>query len=85
LDHVIVLEAADEVLLRRLEARPKSHHFKGLRAAEALEAVSRERALYESVLAELARFGGPQPVRFDTNRLTPTEMVTQTLGCMRVG
>jgi hypothetical protein len=88
LDHVVFLDASEAILAQRLRARSKAHPLKDLRERELHLAASRERALYEAVLAELESMGGPRPLRFDTGRLSVSQMVQHTMAAFeaeRVG
>ena len=76
LDAVVSLDAPDDVLLERIDARDKWHALKGRDREPAQEALTRTRAVYEDALARLASHAdGPTVVRFDTGRETAGDVV----------
>lgn len=78
LDLVVWLDAADEVLLERIEARPKFHRVQGRDRQDALAFLSNTRGVYEQALARLGE-GEPAPamLRVDTAGRSVDEAVQQ--------
>ena len=68
LDLVVAVDADDATLLERIRARGKDHEIRTLDDAEALRALSSERAAYRSVVDGLAE-GPCRVVRIDTAAL----------------
>jgi cytidylate kinase len=84
LDAVVWLEAPDEVLLDRINAREKHHRMKGGVDSMAREALARSRATYELALRRLeASDRSPTILRFDTSRQATDEIVEAILGVIR--
>lgn len=80
LDLVVWLDAPDDVLLDRIDARAKPHALKA-RARDTSRAVIRQsRTAYGRTLAQLAaRPCTPAVLRFDTSRRDADEVVTEVL------
>jgi thymidylate kinase len=57
LDLLVVLDASDDVLLRRIRARAKTHRAKDAEPAAARALLARERSAYDVVASELAARG----------------------------
>ncbi len=80
LDTVVWLDASDDVLLERINARAKDHRLKGDATREAYAVLERSRADYEAVLARMTAAGtGPTVVRFDTTARSPQEIAEDVL------
>ncbi len=67
LDGVVWLDAPDELLLARIEARAERHRMQGEPEADTRRFLAHYRAAYERLLAELAAAGGPVALRIDTS------------------
>ena len=80
LDLAIVLEASDDVLLRRIRERDKDHPVKRATLDEAGRALAFERRSLTSVLDELARAG---PVRIEHVDTTDASIAQVTDAVMR--
>jgi shikimate kinase len=83
LDVVAWLDAPDELLKQRIDARSKRHALKGTAGRTAGEVLTTSRAVYEGALLEL---GGrsPRPVilRFDTSRQSAGEIAGEILAAL---
>lgn len=67
LDTVVWLDAPDDVLIHRIDARDRAHRVRGANVGEAAEFLSRYRAAYRSALDILAS-EGTHVVCIDTSR-----------------
>jgi hypothetical protein len=86
LDLVVVLEATDDELYRRIRRRGKAHVLVGGTHLQATQLFQRTRAGHQHILAELSsRSDGPAIVRVDTERTSETETVRQVLGAVGRG
>lgn len=83
----VLLDAPDDVLVRRIHAREKPHAAKELPADAAVHAVASSRASLEAVLVELASRGGggsgPQVLRFDSSHRTVGEIAASVTTALR--
>ena len=80
LDVVVWLDAPDDVLLERINVRPKWHALKGRESTGACEVLTEARATYEDALARLAsRADGPLILPFDTSREPADDIVDAVL------
>ena len=74
LDLVVWLDAPDEVLLERIQSRPKFHRLQGREREDALAFLANTRAVYESTLTRLGEHEpGPAVLQVDTGRLSADE------------
>ena len=83
LDLAIVLDAPDDVLLRRILNRPKDHRAKGASEASARSILWAERASYDAVLADLSRRGLPI-LGIDTEQSSVAEAASTALDSLGV-
>jgi AAA domain len=80
LDAVVWLDAPDDVLVERINARAKRHALKGAPAPAAIDVLTRARADYEALLARLeADEAGPLVLRFDTSHASADEVADRVL------
>jgi deoxyadenosine/deoxycytidine kinase len=79
LDVVIRLDAADTVLMERINARGKPHAVKGKAEEETHRFLARGRTSIEAVISRLTIDGGPRVLRFDTGQEAPDEIVEKVL------
>lgn len=70
---VVWLDAPDETLLRRINARPQAHSVKSYEPADAVGFLQRYRLLFMGVIDEVEHAGGAV-LRFDTNRSRAEEI-----------
>jgi energy-coupling factor transporter ATP-binding protein EcfA2 len=84
LDVVVVLDAPDDVLLRRIWTREKAHALKRVTGDSERVALVRFRSALESTLAELTSDGGPEVLCFDTSRTSVAVMTESLLDVLRV-
>ena len=83
LDAIVWLDAPDEVLLERINSRPKGHALKGRPEEDACAVIVQSRAVYQGVLERLeAEGGGPVILSFDTSSRTPYEVVGDVLAAV---
>lgn len=78
IDAVVVLDAPDQVLARRIRARPHAHEVKEFPDPEIADWMARFRQALDWVLAEMARSGGPLVVRLSTTD-EPAERIATKL------
>jgi thymidylate kinase len=83
LDLAIVLDAPDDVLMRRILDRAKRHRAKGAPEASARSILWSERARYDAVLADLSRRGLPI-LGIDTDRSSVVEATSTALDALGV-
>ncbi len=80
LDAVVWLDAPDDVLVERIDARSKWHRLKGGRPETAVDVLAEARAAYGEMISSLAaRDDGPAILRFDTSRASPDDVVDSVL------
>lgn len=77
LDTIVVLSGPDDVLLERINYRNRRHEAKGMSKAEALELIESHRVAYARVLEVIDRLGRPRVLRFDSSRMSATEIAEQ--------
>jgi broad-specificity NMP kinase len=82
---VVVLDASDEVLARRIRARPSWHEVKHLSDREISLWMARFRAALDWVLAGLAAGGGPVIVRVTTDSERPERIAQLVMGALQRG
>ena len=70
---VVYLDAPDDVLLRRIEARPRAHRVRGADQDEATEFLARYRTSYRRALDAVAA-AGAQVVEVDTSARRPRQL-----------
>jgi shikimate kinase len=83
IDLVVWLEAPDDVLLPRIDARAQRHPVKHKPIAMAAEFLASYRRGYEKLLAEMAAEGHFRVVRFDTSRVSLEEVAEGVLDAIR--
>ena len=79
IDAVVVVEANDALLARRIRTRPHAHEVKELSDGEIVAWMARFRAALSWVLAGLAAEGGPTVLRVTTDR-EPPEILAERVG-----
>jgi broad-specificity NMP kinase len=79
MDVVVVVEANDALLARRIRTRPDAHEVKEFTDPEIVAWMARFRSALAWVLAGLAREGGPTVLRVTTDR-EPPEMLAERVG-----
>lgn len=79
MDAVVVVEANDALLARRIRTRPHGHEVKEFSDPEIVAWMARFRSALNWVLAGLAREGGPAVLRVTTDR-EPPEMLAERVG-----
>ena len=82
LDVVVYLDAPDDVLLRRIEARPRAHRVRGAHQDEATEFLARYRTSYRRALDAVAA-GGSHVVEVDTSAHRPRQLAELVLAAIR--
>lgn len=75
IDLVVVLDAPDVVLMRRIRSRSKAHPIKDTPARAAFSALMHDRAVLAVVLGELACQHRPRVLQLDSSRTTLPNMV----------
>ena len=75
LDVVVYLDAPDAVLLRRIEARARSHRIRGSGEDHAAEFLARYRGAYRLAL-DAVTASGARVVELDTAASTPKALTT---------
>jgi hypothetical protein len=79
MDVVVVVEASDVLLARRIRTRPHPHEVKEFSDPEIVAWMARFRSALSWVLAGLAREGGPVVLRVTTDR-EPPGMLAERVG-----
>jgi shikimate kinase len=79
LDVVIWLNAPDTILAERINMRNQRHAVKGKSELEASKFLARYRTSYEQTLANLAAYGGPTLLQFDTSQASIEQIVDEVL------
>ena len=79
IDAIVVLDAPDATLARRIRARPQPHEVKEFSDPEISAWMARFRAALGWVLAELAAQGGPVVLRLATDRTSPERVAERLL------
>lgn len=79
MDAVVVLDAPDSLLARRIRTRPAGHEVKEFLDPEISLWMARFRAALDWVLAEMTRLGGPEVLRLSTAEQPSERLVEQLL------
>jgi thymidylate kinase len=79
LDIVVWLNAPDEILIERINARDQRHAVKGKSEVEAHKFLTRYQKSYEQILARLTAYGGPIPLQFDSSQASVEQIVDEIL------
>jgi len=79
LDVIVLLEAPDDVLIERINARSKVHRMKGSTAATATEFLADHHAVFREPLERLDRAEGTTVLRFDTSSRSAEEVVEEVV------
>jgi hypothetical protein len=79
MDVVVVVEASDALLARRIRTRPDAHEVKEFSDPEIVAWMARFREALSWVLAGLAAQGGPTVLRVTTDR-EPPEILAERVG-----
>jgi hypothetical protein len=85
LDLVVVLDAPDELLARRIRGRPEDHEVKRASDPEIARWMARFRQSLDWVLARLALEAGVSVLRLDTSTSTPEQLAERTLAALDRG
>jgi thymidylate kinase len=84
LDLVIWLDAPDDLLETRINARAQKHPVKGRSGQEVTRFLEAYRSSYQYVLSKLAASGRPDIVRFDTGQAAMEQVTDEALAtCQR--
>jgi hypothetical protein len=84
-DLVVVLDAPDELLARRIRSRPEDHEVKQASDPELARWMERFRQSLEWVLARLTLEAGVSILRLDTSTDTPEQLAERTLVALERG
>jgi shikimate kinase len=79
LDIVIWLNAPDNILVERINARNQRHAVKGKSEIEAFKFLIRYQTSYEQILAKLTAYGRPTLLQFDTSQASIEQIVDEVL------
>lgn len=79
LDIVIRLNAPNEILVERINARNQRHAVKGRSELEAYKFLMRYQASYEQILAKLTAYAEPMLLQFDTTQASIDQIVDEVL------
>jgi hypothetical protein len=82
---IIVLDAPDEVLIRRIRTRPEDHEVKNLSAREIAAWMARFRQALDWVLTSLAIENGVTVIRLDTSASTPEQLADRAMATLGGG
>jgi thymidylate kinase len=73
MDGVVRLDAPDDVLLERINGRPREHRVRNVEVAEATSFLSRYRSAYDAALDLMTREGVPV-LNVDTSLHSPDDL-----------
>jgi AAA domain len=79
LDLLVVVDAGDDTLLQRVDARPKEHAAKRAPEERARAIIARERMRIETALAALVGDRGPEVLRISTDECSAREAAARVL------
>lgn len=79
IDAVLWLDAPNDVLLQRVNARAQAHQIKGQSDRVGLDFLDRYRASYDSVLAAFEGASGPRLLRYDTSSMSADEIASDAI------
>jgi thymidylate kinase len=79
LDIVIWLNAPENILVERINARHQRHAVKGKSELEAHRFLMRYQTSYKQTLAELTACGGPTLLQFDTGQASIEQIADEIL------
>lgn len=82
LDLLVWLDAPDDVLRQRIDARPRGHAVKGRPADEAQGFLDRYRRAFELVVERMSRSRGPVTLRFDAQRESAQRIADSVLAAL---
>ena len=77
LDAIVVLDAPDDVLLARIDAREQGHDAKGVPSHDGFELIGRHREAYRRVLEPIENAGAPRLLRYDTATMAPAQVAAE--------
>jgi hypothetical protein len=80
MDAVVVLDAPDSLLARRIRTRPVGHEVKEFTDRDISLWMARFRAALDWVLAEMTRLGGPVVLRLSTADEQSEQIAEKVLG-----
>ena len=83
LNRIIVLDAADPILVERIGGRTQAHETKGKSPEVGYEFLARHRRAFDQIIAAMEKAGGPEAHRIDSGSLPPGQIAAG--GCCRVG
>jgi broad-specificity NMP kinase len=75
LDMVVLLQAPNEILIERINARHQRHAVKGKSALDAHEFLMRYQDSFDEILLRLKMLGGPTPLVFDSSQASVEQIV----------
>jgi hypothetical protein len=84
-DMIVVLDAPDELLARRIRCRPEDHEVKQWSDPEIARWMARFRQSLDWVLERLTPEGGVAVLRLDTSTETPEQLAERTLAAVDRG
>ena len=74
LSHVVVLDAPDQTLIKRIGARADQHEAKGLPSELGIEFLRRHRRAFEEIIGLVELAGGPTCLRVDSGLASAEEL-----------
>jgi shikimate kinase len=74
LDAIVWLDASTDVVLRRINERPRAHEVKGAEANRALEVLRTHQHAYDEIRGRIDRAGVIRVVQIDTSERLPAEL-----------
>jgi hypothetical protein len=84
IDLAVVLDAPNDVLLKRVRARAKPHALKDISGPDARKALARWRDLLEDLIGDLQTHGDVEVLRMDTGSSSIVEVAAGTMRVLRL-
>lgn len=84
LDIIILLDAKNELLIKRIQSRQRYHYVKGKSNQEKIEFLIRYRKSYQYVIEKMTSNQGPRLLQFDTSKKSPVQIVEELLKTLEV-
>ena len=79
LDTIILLDASNDILLKRIRDRDRKHTIKEIYEQEAHEFLTRYRSSFEQIIGESITDRPVRLLRFDTNQVSVAQIVDEVL------
>jgi len=74
---IVVVDAADPVLVERIGGRTQAHETKGKPPEVGYEFLVRHRRAFDQMVASIEKAGGPEAYRIDSGRMPPGQVAAE--------